>query len=567
MVFIRAFSLLSVALAGFLAGSPRSISRTYTSGDLHILRLASAGLSHQHPAQMLRWLRHQPAVRSTEWVAASHTLDVTFRDGFNSAILSRSLGTVAVPHQSVFRTMSRSYAPGARALVLEPFASQLGLSQTANVEVSDLQSAGFQVDQAANTAVTVATMANLSHYSVIYVHTHSGVAPGGEGILATGEFANSDPAVAPLVNKGDVLVVGVSGSSQLYYAIASGYIRDEEGQFPADALFFGNGCNLLDAPRFWQALSSKGVGALISWNFEASSQDNYLTGAAFFHEMGQGMSVAQAIQAEQAAGYGVSSVSGVPAKLGFLGDGTITLHDVLNSPAPAATASVTATAVPPTPTATSGPTPTATATGVGPPPPPPITVITPTSGVPLSAVMKQLIGPGGRQYITAHSTPNTIIHFRVDYPNGDHQSAKRTTGPHGIAIYTYRQGSSKITRTNLVVGVMIEVGSSARHTSILETYRLRLGTLDLSVQPRTPVTGSKVHVWVHTRPHTRVMITLKLAKRSIASFWTKTGSAGWAHPSRRIDGPLALAGSRVMVVGRASFGGRSLTSRTFFTVR
>lgn len=572
MILLRAFSLLTVALAGFLTGSTRSAPHVYSSGDLHILRLASAGLAHERPAYMLRWLRRHPTIRSAEWIAAAHTLDITFQDGFTSAILSRSIGTIEIPKRSTFHSMARLNSPGGRALVLEPFATQLGLGTTANVEADDLQSAGFQVDQASNGAVTVASMASMSEYNVIYVHTHSGVAPGGEGILATGELSSTnDPAVMPLVNNGDVLVVGVSGSSQLYYAITSGYIQHEVGQFPSNSIFFANGCNLLDAPRFWSALNQKGVGVMVSWNFEATSQDNYLAGAAFFHEMAQGLDVAQAIQAEQAAGLGISVSQGVTAKLGYLGDGTITLQRAASSPivvAPTATIApptVTPTGVPPTPTATKPPIVlNATATpGISPPPPP----ATAVGHTPLSATVRPLIWPGWWQHITVKSTPNTVIHFLVSYPNGDHQAAHRTTNGHGIATYAYKQGSSKITRQSWRAAVVIEAGSGTTHTTTMVTYRIHPGALDLWAVPRAPKTGGIVHLWVHTHPRTRVMLTLRVAHHQVDRFWTKTGPAGWAHPGRRITGPLATySGHRVMVVGRVWFGKRSVGTRTFFKV-
>src|SRR5207253_7934742 len=95
--------------------------------------------------------------------------------------------------------------------------------------------------------VSVASMADLWKYDVVYMDTHSGVNQFGEGVVGTGQLANGDPSVQPLIDERSVLVGGVAASSDLYYGILSSYITLHEQQFRAGALMFINGSTLLRA--------------------------------------------------------------------------------------------------------------------------------------------------------------------------------------------------------------------------------------------------------------------------------------------------------------------------------
>src|SRR5260370_34245960 len=96
-------------------------------------------------------------------------------------LLAVALAVLEIIHQ---RGISVSYAshpqgrplgparsPAGRALVLEPFATQLGLGPGAgDPEVSKLQAAGFDVTELHDTAVTVQVMATFWQYNVIYAN-------------------------------------------------------------------------------------------------------------------------------------------------------------------------------------------------------------------------------------------------------------------------------------------------------------------------------------------------------------------------------------------------------------
>jgi len=336
---LRPILLLVIVFAGFV-GIPRgAASASDSAQDGNVLGIASMRLGHQPVSHVLAWLRHQASVRSALLGDDGRTVDIRFRDGSRAAILPSTVSKVRLPLSLLhahLHPLSGDHAPAAAApaVVMEPFASQLGLGPHAgDTEVSDLQSAGYSVDQLYDTQVSVNALTTLAQYNVTYMQTHAGVVTGGEGIVASGEPVNGDPNVAPLVRNGSVIPIGVSGSSQRYYGITSSFITNYEGQFPAHSLEFLNGCNLLSAPRFWAALQAKGAGVLVSWDREATSTDNFIAGVKFFQYMDNpGTSVASAIAAVRAAGFGTSQVEGTTANLGYLGDGTITLGNAAAAP-------------------------------------------------------------------------------------------------------------------------------------------------------------------------------------------------------------------------------------------
>jgi len=395
---LRPTLLLVVVVAG-LVGIPRgNASASYDAQDGNVLGMASMRLGHQSMSRVLGWLRHQASVRSALRGDDGRTVDIRFRDGSRAAILPSTVSRVRIPLSLLHPHLQllaedRSPAGAARAVVMEPFATQLGLGpQAGDAEVSDLQSAGYSVDQLYDTQVTLKALTTLSQYNVAYMQTHAGVVTGGEGIVASGELVGTDPNVAPLIRNGTVIPISVSGSSQRYYGITSSFITQYEGQFPAHSLVFLNGCNLLSAPRFWNALAGKGSGVLVTWDREATSTDNFIAGAQFFKYMDNpGTTVASAIAAVHAAGFGTSLVDGAVANLGSIGDGTITLGNAAAAPektpqpgtptpglpaatsqpttsGPTPTALILRTPIPPTATAVAQPTTTSQPTNAGPTP-------------------------------------------------------------------------------------------------------------------------------------------------------------------------------------------------------
>ncbi len=618
---LRPILLVVIVVAG-LVGIPRgAASASFAAQDGNVLGIASMRLGHQTMSRVLGWLRHQPSVRSALRGDDGRTVDIRFRDGSRAAILPSTVSRVRVPLSLLHPHLQllsgeRAPAAAARAVVMEPFASQLGLGpQAGDAEVGDLQSAGYSVDQLYDTQVTLKALTTLSQYNVAYMQTHAGVVTGGEGIVASGELVGSDPNVAPLIRNGTVIPIGVSGTSQKYYGITSSFITEYEGQFPAHSLEFLNGCNLLSSPRFWNALSAKGVGVLVSWDREATSTDNFIAGAQFFKYMDNpSTTVAAAIGAVHAAGFGTSQVQGTVANLGFTGDGTITLGNAAAAPektpqpgtptpglpsatgqptnsGPTPTALVLRTPIPPTATPVAQPTATRTVAGAAQPtatrtvagtPQPTVTGTVPTtvpgtvqgtatgtvSGTPQPTVtgtvpataqptstgtitpvaqqsatatptptgmttppavslhLKQKVAPGSQQVVTLKSSANTVLHIRVDYPNGDHQSAKLTTNADGKAVYRYKQGASKITHAKAIATITIKTDSGA---SASQSYTILFNHIDVSVEPRVQSPGRKVTIWVHAGAHLSIVTSLLFPNHTSLLRKATTGPKGWSY--------------------------------------
>lgn len=563
----RIILLASLCFVTFaMRTGPSPLAHAQSSGDLHLLRMAAQSLAHHTRAQVLRWLRTQPGVRSAAVGADGRTMNLMFRDGMQADILPSQVKPVKL----AFRVKARTGAPAQQsavpaALVAEPFASELGIGGNAgDVEVHDLQAAGFRVDQLYNTQVTVASMLLLANYNVVYLHTHSGVSPNGHGVVATGELANGDPAVAQYLADGTVVVVGVAGSTQMYYAITSGFITAHAGQFRHNSLLFINGCSLLSTPDFGQALLARGAGVLVSWDQLGTSQDDFLSAAAFFNVMSQGMTVSAAIASLRAAGYGISHYQGATATLGSQGDGAITLAAAAQGPlptGPSATPTSTATptptptaiTVPPTASATRVPTPTATpasspSTTLPPPPPsnPPTPApakATPTStalptatATPLTVLqgtLKPVVAPESMQHVLAHYAANSPLHFRVVFPNGDVRQTQKSTDATGSAIFVFKQHASKISRESSMATVQVSTPDGAGVPITLH-YRIGWGPIDLAVEPRVQRPGHTVVIWVHSRVGAAIAVTIQDQGKKTAHLDAITAKDGWADLVRKI---------------------------------
>jgi len=661
---LRPTLLLVIVFAG-LVGIPRgNASASYDAHDGNVLGLASMRLGHQSMSRVLDWLRHQPSVRSALRGDDGRTVDIRFRDGSRAAILPSTVSRVRLPLpllRSHVQLLSgeRSPAGPARAVVMEPFASQLGLGpQAGDAEVGDLQAAGYSVDQLYDTQVTLNSLTKLSQYNVAYMQTHAGVAAGGEGIVASGEVVGTDPNVGPLIRNGTVIPIGVSGSSQRYYGITSSFITQYEGQFPAHSLVFLNGCNVLSSPRFWNALAAKNAGVLVSWDREATSTDNFIAGAKFFQYMDNpGTSVASAIAAVHAAGFGTSLVEGTVANLGYTGDGTITLANAGTAPAstpqpgtptpglpsatgqptnagPTPTVLVLRTPIPPTVTPVVQPIATTTGSGTAQPvatrtvsgtPQPTVTGTVPatvtgtvagtaqptvtgtvagtaqptvTGTVPATAQatatgttppgaeqtptatlantgvttpptvslhLKQKVAPGSQQVVTLTSSANTALHIRVDYPNGDHQSAKMTTTAAGKVVYRYQQGASKITHTKTTATITITTDHGATAS---KSYTILFNHIDVSVEPRVQSPGRKVTIWVHTVAHMPIVTSLLFPNHTSLQRKARTGPKGWSYMTYLVAKHKTVGRNhKVIVVGQTMAKKPHYSTKTTFTAK
>jgi hypothetical protein len=320
----------------------------------------AAGLAGQTPHQALRWLQRQRAVGQALLGPDGATIDIHFRDGTRIAILPDMPWSVSRAIRLSDRVRARSSATAGRALVLEPFAHQVG-TVAGQAAVDDLTRAGFKVDVLQNDAVTVQAMETLANYSVVYMETHAGALPGGDAVVATGE-TNTVPYTT-LLQENSVIQILAAGdpSGTLYNAITGRFVTRHVGIFPASSVLYLDGCSVLAAPAFWQALQSRNVDVLLSWDHEVYNDVNEQSAGVMLAHLEAGETVSASLTATQAAGLGVSAVNGVTAHLGFLGDGDDTLARALaeTPPTPTLTPTLTPTV---TPTSTITPTVTPAAT-------------------------------------------------------------------------------------------------------------------------------------------------------------------------------------------------------------
>jgi hypothetical protein len=551
---------------------PQAVATASGSSDARLLSAASLRRGHDTPGSVVRWLRLQPSVAAASIGRDRQTVDVRFRDGMQAAILPKLQHYVAVPG---LRALARVSAPAGaplapQAAVWEPFAAELGLGPSAgDIEVQQLQAAGFAVDQKYDTNVTVAQLATLARFNVVYMHTHSGVSAGGDGVLASGELANGDPAVAPYIQDGSVITVGVSGSSQQYYGITSKFVSAHMGTFPANALLFLNGCALLRATTFWQTLHVRGAGAMVSWDQNAASKDDYLSAAAFFNVMGTGSSVSGALSTVRAAGYGTSSDNGVPATLGYVGDGSITLRAAAaggsgnQTPPPA-----TGTPVP-VATATRTPVPVATATRTPTPAPVPTSTSTPVPThppVPPLISLASAVKPGTVQHISVGNlSPATPVRLRVTFPNGQIVQSQVTADAAGTARFQFVQAGSKVTRHSRKAVVEITSITASGTATATQTYTIQYGKIDVVANPRTLPAGGTGAILVHTKVHKAVTVAIKPAGGRATKLHGTTGKLGWVKLSYRVT-PSVRHGQRLVIHATVRLNGKNVQATTTVTV-
>ncbi len=321
---------------------------------------AAARLAGRQPSAVAHWLRHQTDV-SAAAVGPDHaTIAISFRDGAELAILPATLPHARPTFLPLMRPASSAgsiaHDPGAtgRAIVLEPFATELGLGPTAGQdEANALMRAGFTVDVLRDAQVTVGTMGTLSSYGAVYFQTHAGVLPDGDAVVVTGQ-TDSAP-YGDLYRDHSLIQAFVAGDPAkiLYNAITSHFVTGHMGTFPSGSIMFLNGCAVLNAPVFWKALQQQNVSALISWNGDVYSSSNEVAGSFVTTKLVNGDSVSAAVDDARQSGVGFDVVGDTVVHLGFSGDGAATLSAVLGRKA-------TSTPVPPTSTPTPAPTATPT---------------------------------------------------------------------------------------------------------------------------------------------------------------------------------------------------------------
>lgn len=328
-------------------------------------------LSAHSPEAGLRWIARQSDVDTAILERDGATLSITFRDGArflllppqHAGIRERS-GSLVLPRSQPLG-VARDSAPGGRAAVLEPFATQLGEGTSAGqTEVDALTRAGFKVDVFRDSQVTVKLMETISQYSVVYMVTHS--TPVGTTAFATDETDYSK--YIPLIQDGSVIQLGIAGdpTGALYLGVNSTFITKHVGTFPNGSMVFLEGCGALHPGDVFSALQSKNVDVFVAWTDEVYPAPLEVASDFMFSKFLQGETVGTVLSETKSAGLADSSVQTndrglVQTHLGYLGDASDTFGDALSAVLPAAVSTATPTA---TATATSTPVPTATATKV-----------------------------------------------------------------------------------------------------------------------------------------------------------------------------------------------------------
>lgn len=470
MVVRLGLSLLVLVL-GLIPGAVRSDGGTPMPRIRPVMVQAQMRLARQPERTVVAWLRRQ---RTVAWATMDRgAVHIDFRSGLQAQILPadhlRSLPARRVRLAPLApRGQSLPSAPlgaGRRALLLFPFAADLDVEAHANAVQAELRAAGFSVDRLDGSAVTVGTMASMTHYDLVYDVTHSSSNQYGEAIIATGEVANPDnvvPAYVPLINEQSLIITGVAGTTTQYYGVRTRFIRDHlDGRFPLHALLFFNGCNLTGSSYLWRFLSEHGASTEVAWDNDVLTLDYAPTGDAFFKLMLAGNTVGETLDAMHAANEGYSYWAGVRATLKYLGDSTLTL-DGRSSATPTPLPTATPTPVPtatPLPTATPIPTPVPTAT--------PLPTVTPIP-TPLVVHLAHKVQAGRTQTITVSTGPDETVRMVLGLPGGKKKRATRITGPRGQTHWRYRQpGVPPGQRPVAVITVMVGGVSVTRKYRVL----------------------------------------------------------------------------------------------------
>jgi hypothetical protein len=328
------------------------------------------------------------------------------------------------------------------------------------------------------------------------------------------------------------------------------------GQFKPNSLLYLSGCTIAGTDFWTKGLATKGVGALVSWDGNAFVQDEYFTAAAFFHFLGLGQTATAALASTRSAGYGTSAYAGTTATLRVDGNGLITLQSAAVG-GPPGNPTPTNTPIPPPPasTATSTRVPAATSTPKTAPPAatstpvPPTATPTPTT-VPPRLSLALRVKPGEKQQISASGFPaNASVQFVVTFPNGDLLGQKDSADAAGTAQFAFSQPASKITRESNIATVSVQAQGSTllrelSPASATSRYAIGFGKIDVSVEPREANPGDAVAVYVHTRKHTHIAVTIRTS--SLKTLAGNTGSKGWKRLTYRI--PRGLKSGRTLMV-------------------
>jgi hypothetical protein len=137
--------------------------------------------------------------------------------------------------------------------------------------------------------------------------------------------------------------------------------------------------------------------------------------------------------------------------------------------------------------------------------------------------------------ITVETDPKAEVRFRITFPNGDIRKIAMRADTVGMARYTFVQRSSTVTHSRSTATVSVTASNGLQTTARTATYRIGWSRIDLSVEPRAQVAGRTVLIWVHTRAHTWVTVSLTPpGKSKTLQIKLQTGSTGWGHVRYRV---------------------------------
>lgn len=312
-------------------------------------------LAARDPAAAAAWLRRRSVILSAQMGPASGTLLVRFRDGAQVVILPRRTVRSGAGARMPLESTPQPGSAAHRALVLEPFAWEAGMDPTdGTTEVAALKAAGFSVDEYRNSAVTVEVMQHLADYGVIYMQTHANIISGGDAVIATG--VTDTAPYAQMFIEGSLRQVMAAGDpkARLFDAIDTRFIQGHVGTFPNGAIMVVNGCSLLDATELWNALRGRNLATMVGWDNEGLSAAETQAGNVLFTDLAGGDTVAGAVAAVTASGWGTNDAGSGPAHLGYDGSGLATLSGLEKGMLPSDLA-VTPSPTPLPPTATTVP--------------------------------------------------------------------------------------------------------------------------------------------------------------------------------------------------------------------
>ncbi|HZU14069.1 MAG TPA: PQQ-binding-like beta-propeller repeat protein [Chloroflexota bacterium] len=219
------------------------------------------------------------------------------------------------------------------------------------------------------------------------------------------------------------------------------------------------------------------------------------------------------------------------------------------------------TTIPPpvqaTATPGAGASPTASPTSTGPTP-----TATASATLAITSIASS-VTPGHTQSITVRAPAGSSVHFRITFPNGQHQNKTVTAGSNGTATYSYVQAPSKVTHSNQTATVDVTDGSQSTSSS----FHIKWGHVDVSVEPSTQHAGGYVSIYVHTTTGAKVTGLVLDPRGHYTHFGpSRVGKNGFAHYHYHLPKYLR---SRQKVYVRGSTTGHhpNYTTRATLTVK